>query len=71
MDVGGDRFAFLQVGGSEPVDRQHDEGRTDEAERNNDKNPPVLIFYINFKALKLLQCDKKNIIHLEVNTISK
>lgn len=36
MYVGGDRFALLQVGGSEPVDRQHDEGRTDEAEQNKE-----------------------------------
>ena len=38
MDVRRDRFAFLQVGGSEPVHRQHDEGRTDEAEGGGRKD---------------------------------
>ncbi len=36
MYVGGNRFALLQVGSSEPVNRQHDEGRTDEAEQNKE-----------------------------------
>lgn len=36
MNVGGDRFAFLQVRSSEPIDRQHDEGRADEAEEHKD-----------------------------------
>lgn len=36
MHVGDDRFALLQIGGSEPVNRQHDEGRTDEAEEHKD-----------------------------------
>lgn len=36
MNVGHDRFALLQVRSSEPIDRQHDEGRADEAEEHKD-----------------------------------
>lgn len=39
MYVGDDRFALLQVGGSEPIQGQHDEGRTYETgEHKDDKN---------------------------------
>lgn len=38
MYVGDDGLALLQVGGSEAVHRQHDEGRTDEAATPNIKN---------------------------------
>lgn len=38
MDVGDDRFALLHVGGSEAVDREHDERRTDEAEKDKKKS---------------------------------
>lgn len=38
MYVGDDGFAFLQVGGSEPVERQHDERRTDETEKQKQRH---------------------------------
>lgn len=41
MYVGDDRFALLQVGGSESVDREHDEGRTDEAGEEETHKSPV------------------------------
>lgn len=38
MKVWDDRLVLLQVGGSEPIEREHDERRTDEAEKHkNDK----------------------------------
>lgn len=38
MKVWDDRLVLLQVGGSEPIKREHDERRTDEAEKHkNDK----------------------------------
>ena len=41
MYVGGDRGSLLQVGGSEPVNRQHDEGRTNEAVSDKDAKTKV------------------------------
>lgn len=38
MYVGDDRFALLQVGGSEPVQGQHDERRTYETVEHNNNN---------------------------------
>ena len=47
--VGDDRFAFLQVGSSEPIERQHDERRTDETEKHkNHKNEKKKL---SFRAL--------------------
>lgn len=38
MKVWDDRLVLLQIGGSEPIEREHDERRTDEAEKHkNDK----------------------------------
>lgn len=42
MHVGDDGFALLQVGGSEPVDGQHDEGRTDEAEQDDNSQVAIV-----------------------------
>lgn len=70
MYVGGDGVSFLQVGCSEPVDRQHDEGRTDEAEQkdaktkftkalklfseSNRRTPKSLILLVNCKLQHVL-----------------
>ena len=44
MYVGDDGLALLQVGGSEAVDWQHDERRTDEAARSDIKNTHRVTF---------------------------